>query len=153
LERQIDVPCRKLKVEIWSSPSQFGCWGTLNYSFENKGESWNFLNFCGVLLSKMTYSKECNKKKFISVSTTRILYAPNIYLIIVHLIYQIRSFFIKSEMLMFYSVVMAAIGALAELWKKSISFCHVCPHGTSRILDVLLWNLIFEYFWKNCIEN
>ena len=37
--------------------------------------------------------------------------------------------------------------------KKSINFCHVCLHGTSRIQAALSWNLIFNYFSKTCLEN
>ena len=50
---------------------------------------------------------------------------------------------------MFYSVVMAAIGVLAELRKTSNSFCHVCPLGTSRTLEVLSWNVILSTFLKS----
>ena len=53
-------------------------------------------------------------------------------------------FIYKDKLLMFYSVVMAAIGELAELWKTSVRFCLVCPNGTSRIRDVFSWNLILK---------
>jgi len=36
LERRIDGPYRKLEARIWTSPSQFGTWETLNHSFEDK---------------------------------------------------------------------------------------------------------------------
>jgi hypothetical protein len=49
---------------------------------------------------------------------------------------------------MFYSVVLAAIGVLEELRITSISFCHVCPLDTSRILEVLSWNVILSTFRK-----
>ena len=64
MERQIDGPCRKLEAEIWSSPSQFGCWGTLNYSFEDKGGSWNFLlNFAGYYWEKWLITNSLTKKE------------------------------------------------------------------------------------------
>jgi len=87
----------------------------------------------------MTYNKESSKKRKSSkVATKGIPYLPNIYLIIFHLILHTHSFFIKTNVLMFYSGIMADTGALAELWKTSISFCHVCPNVTAWIqLDVL----------------
>jgi hypothetical protein len=41
------------------------------------------------------------------------------------------------------------------LRKATISFImSVCPHGRTRLpLDGFSWNLIFEYFWKNCQDN
>jgi len=46
-------------------------------------------------------------------------------------------------------------GAFAKLRKATISFVmSVRPHGTTRLpLDGFTWNLIFDYFFKNCREN
>jgi len=124
LERQIDGPCRKLEVEIWSSPSQFGCWGTLNYSFEDKGGSWNFLlNFAGYYWEKWLIAK-CLARKENSVKfpqqesfMTKHLF-DNFFASYI----KFAVLFIKAKLLTFYSVVMAAIGALAKLWKNLLAF-------------------------------
>jgi len=98
-----------------------------------------FVKLCGILLRKMTYNKQSNKKrKFIKVSTTRILYVPNIYLIIFHLIYHIRSFVYNDKTVNVLQCCNGRYRSVSRIVKKSVSLCHVCPHGTSRILDVLL---------------
>ena len=74
------------------------------------------------------------------------------YLIIFHLVIHNHIFFIKTKVLIFHSGIIGDIGALEKVW-KSINFCHVCLHGTSRIQDALSWNLIFKYFSKTCLEN
>jgi len=64
----------------------------------------------------MTYIKESSKKrKSRKVSTTGIFYVRNIYLKFRHIIHTLTVFFIKTKELMFYSVVMAAIGAFAKV--------------------------------------
>jgi hypothetical protein len=67
----------------------------------------------------MIYSEESSKKrKSRKDSTGGFLYLPNIYLIIFQLILHTHSFFYKDKVLMFYSVVMAAIVAFAKLRKS-----------------------------------
>jgi len=146
----MDGPCHKPEAWIWSSLSQFRTWENLNYSFEDKGEIWQFVKVRGILLRILTYSKESSKKGIsCEVSTTRILYVPNIYLMNFHLIHHTHSFLIKTKLLLFYSGIMADIGALAELWKTSISFCHVCPNVTAwKQLEVL-----HEIPYINIFEN
>jgi len=93
----------------------FGTCETLNYSFEDKKKNQNiFRHISRVIIPQKTYSKESSKKiKSRKVSTTGFLHLPNNYLIIFRLIFY-THFFIKTKQLMFYSVVMADIGALAE---------------------------------------
>jgi len=123
MERQIDGPCRKLEAEIWSSPSQFGCWGTLNYSFEDKGGSWKFLlNFTGNYWAKWHIAQSQTRKE------SFVKFPQQEYFIYQYLFNNFpphishSNFFIKTKLLMFYSVVMAAIVAFAKLWKSLLAF-------------------------------
>jgi len=93
LERQIDDPCHKLETCIWSSHSQFGTWKTLNYSFEVKENQDIFCEISWDNIPQMTYNKGSSKEKEShKVSTAGILYLPNIYLIIFHLILHSQFF-------------------------------------------------------------
>ena len=143
LERQIYGPCYKLEGCIWNSHSQFGTKKTMK----------SFVKFPWISLPNINYSKEFGeKRKFCKASTKSLLYISNIYLVIFHLIIHTHSFFINTKLLMFHSGIMADVGAFAKLWKTSISFCHVSPHGTSRIEGVLSLNLTFKYLSKFCLD-
>ena len=70
----------------------------------------------------MTYCTESSKKRnFSKISTRRVLYVPNIYLIIFHAILRTQRFH-KDEVLMFYSAIMAHIDPLEELRKTAIKY-------------------------------
>ena len=99
LERRIDGPCPKLEACIWSSHLQFGTWGNLNLILWRQRRTMkSIVTFGWILLRKMTYNKESSKKRKSSkVATTGILYLPNIYLIIFHLILHTHSFFYKDK--------------------------------------------------------
>jgi hypothetical protein len=65
--------------------------------------------------------------------------------------------------MLFYGLDMLFSGAFERLWKATIRFViSVCPsvcltispHETNRLpLELFAWNLIFEYFSKNCRHN
>jgi hypothetical protein len=154
LERQIGSLWQKLHNCIWSSHSQFGTWKKLNYSLEEKGEPWNFCQRSRDIFfwAKWLIAKIPARKKIRKISTNRILYVPNIYLIIFHLIHTL-SFFYKVKTVNVLQCCNGRYRSVSKNVKMSISFCHVCPQETSRILGVLSWNLRFKYFSKICIEN
>jgi len=99
-----------------------------------------FLKVSGILFVKMTYSTESsNKRNSCKISSIRILYVPNIYLINFHAILRNRRFH-KDEVLMFYSAIMADLDALEELRKTSIKY----------VMSVRLLQLLYKwrYFYE-----
>jgi len=81
-----------------------------------------FFKVSWILLGDMIYNTVSSKKrKSCKISKRRILYISNIYLLYFHVKLHIHRFY-KNEVLMFYSGVMADIGALEELRKTAISY-------------------------------
>jgi hypothetical protein len=97
----------------------------------------SYVKVSGILLRKITYSKGSRKKRIsCKVSTTGILYLPNMYLINFHLILH-SHFFNKDRSAYVLQCCNGRYRRVSIIVKTSISFGPECLHGTSWIPDVV----------------
>jgi len=99
-------------------------------------------NFAEYICSKWLIANNPPRKKSRKDSTRGILHLPNIFWYFFTTFFKIK-FFYKVKTVNVLQCVNGRHRCVRKIVEKSTNFCHVCPHGTSRILNVLSWNLIF----------